>query len=201
MDKRELKSIIEALLFTWGDPLSVKDISGVLELSRKEIQAILEDMIEEFNFSRRGVQILKVRDTYQLATRSEHFEWLKKLSVPKDSRTLSSAALETLSIIAYRQPIIKGEIEVIRGVKCDKAIATLIEKGLVKEAGRLEKTGRPRLYKTTDDFLKNFGLQSINQLPELKNIDSLEEIETIKEMADREIDSTKTDNVENGDSI
>ena len=197
MDKRELKSIIEALLFTWGDPLSAKDISNVLDLSKKEIEVIVEDMIDEFNFSRRGIQILKVKDTYQLATRSEHFEWLKKLSVPKDNRTLSSAALETLSIIAYRQPIIKGEIEVIRGVKCDKAIATLIEKGLVKEAGRLEKTGRPRLYKTTDDFLKNFGLESITQLPVLKNIDGEEEIETIKEIAD----SKNDDNIENGDNV
>lgn len=171
MDKRELKSIIEALMFTWGDPLSVKDISSVLDLSRKETESILDDMKEEFDFLRRGVQILKVRDTYQLATRSDHFEWLKKLSVPKDSRTLSGAALETLSIIAYRQPIIKGEIEIVRGVKCDKAIATLLEKGLVKEAGRLEKTGRPRLYKTTDDFLKCFGLESLDELPELKSED------------------------------
>lgn len=186
MDKRELKSIIEGLLFTWGDPLSVKDISSVLDMNKKETESILEDMIEEFNFSRRGVQILKVRDTYQLATRSEHFQWLKKLSVPKDSRTLSSAALETLSIIAYRQPIIKGEIEAVRGVKCDKAIATLLEKDLVKEAGRLEKTGRPRLYKTTDNFLKSFGLESLDELPELNNIDSAEEIENIKEIADRE---------------
>lgn len=177
MDKRELKSIIEGLLFAWGDPLSLKDISSVLELNRRETQVILDEMIEEFNYLRRGIQILKVNDTYQLATRSEHFEYLKKLSVPKESKTLSSAALETLSIIAYRQPVIKSEIEVIRGVKSDKAISTLLEKGLIKEAGRLEKTGRPRLYKTTDDFLKCFGLQSLDELPVLKDSIDLSDID------------------------
>lgn len=177
MDKRELKSIIEGLLFAWGDPLSLKDISSVLELNRRETQVILDEMIEEFNYLRRGIQILKVNDTYQLATRSEHFEYLKKLSVPKESKTLSSAALETLSIIAYRQPVIKSEIEVIRGVKSDKAISTLLEKGLIKEAGRLEKTGRPRLYKTTDDFLKCFGLQSLDELPVLKDSSDLSDID------------------------
>ena len=177
MDKREQKSIIEGLMFTWGDPLSIKDISEVLEINKKQAEEILNDMVDEFNYDRRGVQILRVKDTYQLGTRPEHFEWIKKLSVPKDNRTLSNAALETLSIIAYKQPIIKSELESIRGVKCDKAISTLIEKKLVKEAGRLEKTGRPRLYATTDDFLKSFGLDSINQLPEID--ESLENKDTI----------------------
>lgn len=168
MDKREQKSIIEGLMFTWGDPLSIKDISEVLDLNKKQTEEILKDMIDEFNYDRRGVQILRVNDTYQLGTRPEHFEWIKELSVPKDSRTLSNAALETLSIIAYKQPIIKSELEAIRGVKCDKAISTLIEKKLVKEVGRLEKTGRPRLYATTDDFLKAFGLDSIKELPNIE---------------------------------
>lgn len=167
MDKREQKSIIEALLFTWGDPLSIKDISAILEIDKKQVEEILEDMIDEFNYERRGIQIFKIKDCYQLGTRIEHFEWIKKLSVPKDNRSLSNAALETLSIIAYRQPIIKNEIEAIRGVKCDKAMSTLLEKKLVKESGRLEKTGRPILYSTTDEFLKIFGLTSIKDLPEI----------------------------------
>ena len=168
MDIREQKAIIEALLFTWGDPLSINDIRKILELNRKQVEEILEDMINEFNFERRGIQILKTNDTYQLGTRAEHFEWIKKLSTPKDSRSLSNAALETLSIIAYKQPIIKSEIEAIRGVKCDKAILTLMEKKLVKEAGRLEKTGRPLLYATTDEFLKAFGLKELKDLPEIE---------------------------------
>lgn len=175
MDEREKKSIIEGLLFTFGDPLSSKDISDILEVSKVEVEKILEDMIDEFNYDRRGVQILKTNYTYQLGTRPEHFEWIKKLATPKDNRMLSNAALETLSIIAYKQPIIKGEVEAIRGVKCDKAISTLIEKNLIKEAGRLEKTGRPRLYATTDEFLKAFGLVSLEELPDLKKIEEIEE--------------------------
>lgn len=181
MDKREQKSIIEALLFTWGDPLSIKDIVNVLEIDKNQAEQTLDEMINEFNYERRGIQILKVKDSYQLGTRAEHFEWIKKLSVPKDNRSLSNAALETLSIIAYRQPIIKNEIESIRGVKCDKAISTLLEKKLIREAGRLERTGRPILYATTDEFLKGFGLKSIKDLPkiekslEIKGIDENEE--------------------------
>lgn len=167
MDIKEQKSIIEGLLFTWGDPLSVRDISRILELKKKETEEILNDMIGEFNYERRGLQILKVKDTYQIGTRPEHFKWIKELAVPKESRSLSGAALETLSIIAYKQPIIKSEIEAIRGVKCDKAISTLMDKNLVAEAGRLEKTGRPLLYKTTNDFLKAFGLDSLKELPEI----------------------------------
>lgn len=168
MEKREKKSIIEALLFTWGDPLSIKDISEVLEIDKKELEEILDDMIDEFNYERRGLQILKIKKTYQLGTRPDHFEWIKKLSVPKDNRSLSNAALETLSIIAYRQPIIKNEMEAIRGVKCDKALSTLLEKNLIKEVGRLEKTGRPILYATTDEFLKTFGLKTLKELPEIE---------------------------------
>lgn len=168
MDRREQKSIIEGLMFTWGDPLSIKDISEVLDIDKKQTEEILNEMVDEFNYDRRGIQILRVNDTYQLGTRPEHFEWIKELSIPNDNRTLSNAALETLSIIAYKQPIIKSELEAIRGVKCDKAISTLMEKKLVKEAGRLEKTGRPRLYATTDDFLKAFGLDSIKELPEIQ---------------------------------
>lgn len=169
MDIKEKKSIIEGLLFTWGDPLSIKDISKILKLDKKKTEEIIDGMIDEFNYERRGLQIIRVKDTYQLGTRPEHFKWIKELSVPKENRSLSNAALETLSIIAYKQPIIKSEIEAIRGVKCDRAISTLMDKNLVAEAGRLERTGRPLLYKTTNDFLKAFGLDSLKQLPEIDN--------------------------------
>lgn len=170
MDKREIKSIIEALLFTWGDPLSIEDIKEVINLQKKEIKEIMEEMIDDFNYMRRGVQIIRINDSYQLSTRPEHFEWIKKLCTPKSNKGLSSAALETLTIIAYKQPITKGEIEVIRGVKCDKALNSLLEKNLIKEVGRLEKTGRPIIYGTTDNFLKHFGLQTLDELPKLKDI-------------------------------
>ena len=169
MENRELKSIIEALLFTWGDPLELKDIASIIEKEESQVEKLLEEMISEFDYNRRGIRIMKINNSYQLSTRPEHFEWIKKLSSPKFTKSLSNAALETLSIIAYRQPIIKSDIEAIRGVRCDKAIETLIERGLVVELGRLEKVGRPILYGTTDLFLKTFGLESLDQLPPLED--------------------------------
>lgn len=180
MDTREQKAIIESLLFVWGDPLSIKDISDVLEIDKKQIKEILEEMADEFNYERRGIQIIKTNNLYQLGTRPEHFDWIKKLSIPKDNRTLSNAALETLSIIAYKQPIIKNEIEIIRGVKCDKAISTLLTKNLIKESGRLDRTGRPILYTTTDEFLRCFGIESLKDLPKLKRQSDIEEETIIK---------------------
>ncbi|KGG81394.1 segregation and condensation protein B [Caloranaerobacter azorensis H53214] len=174
MDKREIKSIIEALLFTWGDPLSLKDISSIIGISKEDVYNIINEMIEEFNYNRRGVQIVQFNDKYQLSTRPEHHEWISKLYTPKTSKGLSNAALETLSIIAYKQPITKTEIEAIRGVKCDKALNTLLDKKLIKEVGRLEKTGRPILYGTTDEFLLQFGLKSIDELPELKDLTEID---------------------------
>lgn len=181
MENRKLKSIIEALLFTWGDPLELKDIASIIEKEESQVEKLLEEMISEFDYNRRGIRIMKINNSYQLSTRPEHFEWIKKLSSPKFTKSLSNAALETLSIIAYRQPIIKSDIEAIRGVRCDKAIETLIERGLVVELGRLEKVGRPILYGTTDLFLKTFGLESLDQLPPLEDFNnSLDNLDSEK---------------------
>lgn len=178
MDKRETKSIIEALLFTWGDPLEIKDLSSILNVKEEELEQILKEMMDEFDFNRRGIRIVRINNSYQLCTRVEHYDWIKKLSNPKTSRNLSNAALETLSIIAYKQPIIKSDIEQIRGVRCDRALETLLERGLIDELGRLEKIGRPILYGTTDVFLRSFGLENIDELPELEDINiNLIEIE------------------------
>lgn len=178
MDIRELKSIIESLLFTWGDPLDIKDISSIVEVNEKEVSQVIQEMIDEFDYNMRGIRIIKVNNSYQLGTRPENFEWIKKLANPKITKNLSNAALETLSIIAYRQPIIKSDIEAIRGVRCDKAIETLMERGLIAEVGRLEKVGRPILYGTTDIFLRCFGLESLGSLPPLKDI--VDDIDNIK---------------------
>ncbi|MBU5426638.1 SMC-Scp complex subunit ScpB [Tissierella pigra] len=170
MDSKELKSIIEALLFTWGDPLEIKDIASILELDKEEVGTIMSEMIDEFDYNMRGLKIIKVNDSYQLGTRPEHFSWIKKLSSPKVVKNLSNAALETLSIIAYRQPIIKSDIEAIRGVRCDKAIETLTDRELIEEIGRLERVGRPILYGTTDVFLRTFGLEGLENLPPLNEL-------------------------------
>ena len=123
---------------------------------------------------------MKINNSYQLSTRPEHYDWIKKLSSPKYTKSLSNAALETLSIIAYRQPVIKSDIEAIRGVRCDKAIETLIERGLVVELGRLERVGRPILMELLI-FLKTFGLESLEQLPPLEDFNnSLDNIDLEK---------------------
>jgi len=178
MDHKELKSIIEALLFTWGDPLEIKDMVLILEKDEKELSEILQEMIDDFDYNMRGLRIIKIKESYQLGTRPEHFDWIKKLSNSKTTRNLSNAALETLCIIAYRQPIIKSDIEAIRGVRCDKSIETLVDKGFIVEFGRMERVGRPILYGTTDVFLRSFGIENLEDLPPLKEIiDDLDNIE------------------------
>lgn len=176
MEVKEIKSIVEAMLFTWGDPLELKDMASILEIKEKELKKIIDEMIDEFDYNFRGLKIIKINSSYQIVTRPEHFEWLKKLSTENVSKNLSTAALETLSIIAYRQPIIKSDIEAIRGVRCDRSIETLMSRELVKEIGRLEKVGKPIIYGTTASFLRSFGLENIDDLPSLDDFKEKEDI-------------------------
>ncbi len=176
MESREIKSIVESMLFIWGDPLELKDMASILEIDAKKLEKIIDEMIDEFDYNLRGIKIMKINSSYQLGTRPEHYKWVKELSSSNTSKNLSNAALETLSIIAYRQPIIKSDIEAIRGVRCDRSIETLMERGLVIEAGRLEKVGRPIIYKTTDAFLRAFGLESLSELPPLNEYEEKEDI-------------------------
>jgi len=177
MDYREIKSIIEGLLFAWGDPLDLKDIAGVLDINENELEPIIKELIDDFDFNRRGLRVIKFNNSYQIGTRPEHYEWIKKLNNKKNTKNLSNAALEVLSIIAYRQPIIKSDIEAIRGVRSDRAIETLIERRMVNEVGRLERTGRPILYGTSEDFLKYFGLEVIDDLPTIEDFKEYPDIE------------------------
>jgi len=165
-----IKSIIEGLLFAFGEPLEIKEISKVLNLSVDEVNQCLEEMKLEFDEQNRGLRIIKINNSYQLATRPEHYDFIKSILISRNQRSLSNAALETLSIIAYKQPITKMEIDEIRGVKSDKSIETLLQKKLIKEAGRLERPGRPILYVTTDEFLKFFGIETIEDLPDIEKL-------------------------------
>lgn len=166
-DMKEVKSIIEALLFTAGEPLSIDDICDVLQIGKRSARAILNEMIESFNQERRGIQIITFNDKYQMCTRPEHFEFIRKLLKPQNKQSLSKAAIETLAIIAYKQPITRQSIDSIRGVKCDRIISNLMEKKIIKEVGRLDSPGRPILYGTTDEFLRYFGLKNLEDLPNL----------------------------------
>lgn len=170
MDDREIKSIIEGLLFIWGDPLTIDDISNILEVKSTDVVRLMDEMLDDFDFNRRGLRIIKANDTYQLSTRPEHFSWMAKLNHTKPNKSLSNAAMETLAIIAYRQPIIKSEVDNIRGVKSDRAIETLMDKNIIKELGRLERIGRPIMYGTTDYFLRLFSLESLDDLPDLEEM-------------------------------
>lgn len=162
----ETKGIIEALLFTWGDPLDLKSISTILDLDESIVENLLEEMIQEFNEKERGLRIIRVNDSYQLGTRIEHFDYIKKLN-NRNKKSLSNAAIETLSIIAYKQPVTKSDIDNIRGVKSDRVIETLCEKKLIEELGRLDRPGRPIIYGTNENFLRYFGLESLDNLPDI----------------------------------
>ncbi|MBS2969466.1 SMC-Scp complex subunit ScpB [Metabacillus sp. KIGAM252] len=162
------KSIVEALLFAAGDEgLSVKQLMNVLEVEELIVKDIMEDLLQEYNKEERGIEIAEVAGVYQLTTKKEHAPYLKKLVETPGSQSLSQAALETLAIVAYKQPLTRVEIEEVRGVKTERPLQTLVSKALIKEVGRAEGTGRAILYGTTGDFLEYFGLNSIQDLPPL----------------------------------
>lgn len=171
MDEREMMSIAESILFVAGDAVSLKEISNILGINIKQARNLMDRMIDSFNFERRGLQIVKVNDSYQLATRPEYAQYINEYLNTGSKQTLSQAVLETLSIIAYKQPVTRMEIEKIRGVKCEYSLSVLYDQGLIKEVGRLDAPGRPILYGTTDLFLRSFGLSTLDDLPPLTEED------------------------------
>ncbi|MHA0855503.1 SMC-Scp complex subunit ScpB [Paenibacillus sp. CMAA1364] len=179
MEFQKLKSIIEGLLFLSGDEgLSVKQMAEIVEQRTELVKDVIEEMKEDFVRQQRGLQIMQIAGNYQLATHQEHAVYFERLAYSPSRATLSQAALETLAIVAYRQPITRVEIEEIRGVRSERAIQTLVHKDLIEEKGRAEAIGRPILYGTTRSFLDYFGLASISDLPEpslFENKDNLEE--------------------------
>lgn len=168
MNLIDWKAIVEGLLFAAGDEgLTIKQISAVLEVGEEVSHDIIHDLMLDYNKKDRGIQIVEIANTYQLTTKKEHSEYMKKLIESPSSSSLSQAALETLAIIAYRQPITRAEIEEIRGVKTERPLQTLLARVLIKEIGRAEGTGRAILYGTTKEFLEYFGLKTIDELPPL----------------------------------
>jgi segregation and condensation protein B len=162
-------SILESLLFAAGDEgLSLKQLAEVLEVNELHASEMIEDLRQEYDRDdKRGIMIVQLAGTFQLATKKENAAYLKKLVDSPHTSTLSQAALETLAIIAYKQPITRAEIEDIRGVKTERPLHTLIAKVLIKEVGRAEGTGRAILYGTTKEFLDYFGLKNLKELPQL----------------------------------
>lgn len=170
MRREDIKNIIESILFAYGNPISVNELNYAIneELSSKEIEFMLNLLIKEYEENDRGIQIIKLENKYQMCTNKKYASFIKKILEPKKKKSLSQATLETLTIIAYKQPITKVEIEDIRGVKCDKAIQTLLENELIIEAGRLDKIGKPIIYKTTNEFLKLLNIEKLEDLPPIE---------------------------------
>ena len=197
MDIKEQKAIIEAILFASGKAVNINNIMSILELSRKEAELILQQMKLEYENEKRGIEIIKVNDTYQMCTKKEYFEYIYPLFDNRAQPKLSNAAMETLAIIAYNQKITRAEIESIRGVNSDGTIYKLLEYGIIEEAGKADAPGKPMTYKTTDDFLKIFGYTTVDELPELPKID--EEIE--KQITLDEYEKNNQNKIDNNERI
>ena len=167
MEIEKIKAIIEGILFSVGRPVEIKELVIALELGEEDIIQILESMKKEFEEQKRGIEIIKINDAYQLCTKKEYFEYIYPIVDKRNKPNLSQAAMETLAIIAYNPKITRAEIESIRGVNSDGTIYKLLEHNLIEDAGKLDAPGRPSTYKTTDEFLRLFGYSSLEELPEL----------------------------------
>ncbi|MFC4780856.1 SMC-Scp complex subunit ScpB [Eubacterium multiforme] len=187
-NKESLKAAIEAVLFVTGEPLSLRDIAINLEITPKYAEEVLGEMMLDYEVSNRGIKLITLNGGYQLVTKREYSDYIQKLLKKNRRQSLSQASLESLAIICYKQPITRVDIDEIRGVKSDSAIQKLIERELICEVGRLEVPGRPILYGTTDEFLRQFGLSGLDELP------SLDLFEEESEEDDDEVVLDTTDN-------
>ncbi len=167
MEKEKTKGIIEAILFASGKVVTIDELSISLEMDKKEISKIIEEMIEEYKNANRGIEIVCVNNGYTVSSKKEYYEYICTVIDKRTKPNLSQAALEVLSIIAYNPKITRAEIENIRGVSSDASIYRLLEHNLIEEAGKLDLPGRPISYRVTEEFLKKFGLNTLDDLPEL----------------------------------
>ena len=196
MEIEKNKAIIEAILFAAGRVVTLEELMLSLEISQKDIESIIQSMQEEY--ANRGIEIIKVDKGYQMCSKSEYHEYIYSVIDKRTAPKLSTAALETLAIIAYNPKISRAEIEAIRGVNSDGAMYKLLEFGLIETAGKLDAPGKPTAYKTTDEFLRMFGYKSLDELPELPKykldenqqiiIDDLMDSNTEAPLPEREIE-------------
>ncbi len=183
MNIKELEAVIEAILFTMGEAVEVERIATAVEHDEDTVRRLIRNMMTNYEENNRGIRIIELDGSFQLCTKPEMYEYLIKVAHVPKKHVLTDVMLETLSIIAYKQPITRLEIEKIRGVKCDHAVNKLIEYNLICEAGRLDAPGRPILFATTEEFLRYFGIESLEELPILNQ----ETIDNFKEEAEREV--------------
>ena len=192
MEIDKIKSIIEAILFAAGREVSKKELILSLEISEEDLETILLNMQEEYKKASRGIELIKVEEAYQLCTKKDLYEYIYPVLDKRNKPNLSNAALETLSIIAYNPRITRAEIEAIRGVSADACVYKLLEYGLIEEAGKTDLPGKPMSYKTTNEFLKMFGYNSLKELPELPRykLDSNRQI-VIEELEENKIEEAE----------
>lgn len=183
METKNYEAIIEAILFAMGKSVELEKIASAIEVSPEETKEIINRMMRHYEDPSIGIKIVELDGAYQMCTKSEMYEYLIKIAKQPKRHVLTDVLLETLSIIAYKQPITKMEIEKIRGVSCDHAINKLLEYNLVCELGRLDAPGRPLLFGTTEEFLRSFGVQSIEELPVLNPV----QVEEFKQEAEAEM--------------
>jgi segregation and condensation protein B len=176
MSREKTKPIIESLLFTQDKPLTVEKIEEVIpELERGEIRTIIAELMEEYRAEHRGIQVVEIANGFQMCTKKQYEQYIQKLLTRSKSKKMSKSALETLSIIAYKQPITRVEVEALRGVECGGVIRSLLETRFIKIGGRKNVPGRPIIYKTTEDFLTYFGLKDLSELPPLHEVNQVME--------------------------
>jgi len=168
MELKQAESIIEAVLFAAGDAVDVEKISDILDIDIKSTRALVTALADKYDREMRGIQIIRLEDSYQMCTRRDYQEYISKLVEPRRSQSLSNAAMEVLAIVAYKQPVTRAVIEQIRGVSCDTLVNKLLEKNFIEEVGRLDTPGRPMLFGTTEEFLRCFGIESLAELPEFE---------------------------------
>ncbi len=166
MNIEELSGIIEAILFVSGDPVSIGEIALNLELAELDVQRAVEHLQNKYEEQLSGVCLHRFGKHIQLKTREYYAPYVEKMLQPIQRQSLSNAALETLAVVAYRQPVTRLDVEMVRGVKCDYSLQSLVNKNLIEVCGRKDTLGRPFLYRTTDEFLSHFGISSIDELPE-----------------------------------
>lgn len=183
MEIKKIEGIIEAILFTMGESVEVSKIAKVIEHDVETTKRIIHNMMDRYQEENRGICIIELEDSFQMCTKKEMYEYLIRIAKQPKRHVLSDVVLETLSIIAYRQPITKIEIEKIRGVKSDHAVNKLVEYNLVTEVGRMDAPGRPILFGTTEEFLRRFSVQSVEELPQI----TAEKVEDFKAEAEDEI--------------
>ncbi len=183
MERERAKAVIEAVLFAMGESVEVSRLATVIEEDTKTTKAILEEMAAGYETDGRGIQLAQFEDAVQLCTKSDMYEYLVKIAKAPRKMTLTDTVIETLSIIAYKQPVTRVEIERVRGVSCDHAINKLLEYDLITELGRLDAPGRPLLFGTTEQFLRCFGVKSLEELPEMSTV----QLEEFKQQAEAEV--------------